>query len=82
MFVHPTVSLRRNMLASLKTAECAHGKVNIKNELEARREAFFFNMLLDKQMMAFPVAVSEAKTVLDGGNVSQRSAASESGTHR
>lgn len=43
MFANTPVSLLRNMLITLKTAECTHGKINIKKELEERREIFFLN---------------------------------------
>lgn len=42
MFANPPVSLLRNMLTTLKTAECTHGKINIKNKLEERRGVVVF----------------------------------------
>lgn len=41
MFANTPVGLLRNTLTTLKTAEGTHGKINIKNELEERREFCF-----------------------------------------
>lgn len=38
LFANTPVSLLRNMLTTLKTVECTRGKINIKNELEEKRE--------------------------------------------